>query len=111
MSWIIAVPLFWISWFVFVVLGAVPKALDYERNGVPDDERYGVSIVPGIPVFPMLIWIVWGISSPVIADMIVWLHIVLLGFSVVIIGYYTVRLRRLRSKRERSAESVNSAAD
>ena len=94
MSWLIAVPLFFASWFFFVVLGAGPKAIEKERKGAPEDQRHGVSIAPGFPVFPIVAWALWCSASPFVAKIVVWLHIALLVFSCEMIIYCIIQLRR-----------------
>lgn len=105
MSWWIAVPVFFTSWFLFVVLGAGPKAIEYERNGVPEDQRHGVSVAPAFPVFPAIAWLLWGIWPAFAARAIFWLHVVLLVFSLAMIVYYQIQLRRVHAARIAETES------
>jgi len=93
------------SWFFFVVLGAGPKAIEYERNRVPEDQRHGVSFVPAFPLFPAIAWLLWGIWPPFAANAIFWLHIALLVFSISMTIYYQVQFRRVHAARNAETEN------
>jgi hypothetical protein len=54
-SWLLLVFLF-ATWFVWVIACAAEKAVDGARRGLPEGQRGGVSILPGIPVFPLVFW-------------------------------------------------------
>ena len=110
MSWWIAVPVFFTSWFFFVALGAGPKAIENERNGVPIDQRHGVSIAPGFPVFPAIAWLAWALSPVTAATAIFWVHIALLIFSVAMFIYYVLKLRRIKFERLSGADTDHSNA-
>ena len=105
MSWWIAVPLFFASWFFAVASGAGPTAIENERNDVPENERSGVSIAPIFPLFPLIAWLIWGVSPVLVANVIVGLHIVIVVISIAMSAYYMVLLRRLRSTKKRRTES------
>jgi len=50
----------WLLWFDACVIGG---AADAARRGIPEGERGGSSILPGIPVFPLTFWgIAWVID-------------------------------------------------
>jgi len=54
-SWVLLVFLFvvWILW-LFSCMAEV--AVAEARRGIPEGERRGVSILPGIPIFPLAFW-------------------------------------------------------
>ena len=57
-------PLFLILvWGLWVMGCASQRAVEDARRGVPEEQRGGVSIFPGIPVFPLAFWgIAWIID-------------------------------------------------
>jgi uncharacterized membrane protein YcjF (UPF0283 family) len=64
-SWLLPLFLF-ATWFVWIVACSAEKAVDEARRGVQENQRGGVSIVPGIPLFPLAFW---GIA--LLADFII----------------------------------------
>jgi uncharacterized membrane protein YcjF (UPF0283 family) len=44
------------TWFVEIVACAAEKAVDGARRGLPEGKRGGVSILPGIVIFPLVFW-------------------------------------------------------
>lgn len=54
-SWILLAFLFFI-WILWLFACMAEVALSEARRGVPEDKRRGVSILPGIPVFPLAFW-------------------------------------------------------
>jgi hypothetical protein len=54
-SFVLPVFLF-VTWFVWIIACAAEKAVDGARRGLPEGKRGGVSILPGIPIFPLFFW-------------------------------------------------------
>jgi len=44
------------TWFVWIIACAAEKAVEGARRGLPEGQRGGVSILPGIPIFPLAFW-------------------------------------------------------
>ncbi len=44
------------AWVAWVMAGVAGIALEDARLGVPEAERRGVSILPAIPLFPLVVW-------------------------------------------------------
>ncbi len=64
-QWLLPVFIFavWLLWHVACVLGA---AREDARQPLPEGQRRGVSILPGIPVFPLVFWgLAWAIDQVV----------------------------------------------
>ena len=65
LQWLLPVLIFavWSLWHVACVLGA---ALKDARQPLPEGRRRAVSILPGIPVFPLAFWgLAWAIDQVV----------------------------------------------
>jgi len=65
LQWLLPVLIFavWSLWHVACVLGA---ALKDARQPLPEGQRRAVSILPGIPVFPLAFWgLAWAIDQVV----------------------------------------------
>lgn len=45
------------AWSVWIIACCAEKAVDEKRRGIPREQRGGVSIAPGIPIFPLLFWL------------------------------------------------------
>ena len=45
-----------LTWFVWVIACAAESSLRKARQGIPEEERGGVSILPGFPLFPLVAW-------------------------------------------------------
>ena len=61
-SWLLASFIF-VVWSLSIVAAVVQRAADDARDGTPEGQRGGVSILPGIPVFPIALWgIAWLID-------------------------------------------------
>lgn len=43
-------------WMLWLFACLLDKAVQDDRLGIPPGERHGVSIAPGIPVFPLAFW-------------------------------------------------------
>ena len=43
-------------WVLWLFASMAEVAVSEARKGVPEGERRGVSLLPGIPVFPLLFW-------------------------------------------------------
>jgi hypothetical protein len=88
-----------LSWFAFVLTPVWEKAIEDERNSVPESERCRTSIFPGFPVMPLLFWgLAWlldRIISPWGFRSILILHLILLVVSVFVIVRDVLRLRRI----------------
>lgn len=44
------------SWFALSLAPCGKLAIEDAQNKVPADKRRGVSIVPGLPAFPLILW-------------------------------------------------------
>jgi hypothetical protein len=53
--WLLPLYLFAI-WFVWIIACAAEKAVEDARRGVLEEQRGGVSILPGMPLFPLIFW-------------------------------------------------------
>ncbi|QDT99910.1 hypothetical protein [Gimesia aquarii] len=53
--WVFPILIFatWIVWCGACISG---KAVHDARHGIPDDQRSGTSILPGIPIIPLIFW-------------------------------------------------------
>lgn len=61
-SWLLALFIL-VVWCLWAVAAAAQCAAEQARHGVPEGQRSGVSILPVIPVFPMVLWgIAWLID-------------------------------------------------
>ena len=59
-AWILPILIF-LVWFLWVAACAGESNLRSAKKGVPPDQRPGTSILPGIPLFPLMFWgIAWG---------------------------------------------------
>ncbi len=54
-SWILLAFLL-LVWFLWVFASAAEVAVAEARRGIPEEERRGISVFPGFPVFPVAIW-------------------------------------------------------
>lgn len=54
-AWVLLLMLF-VAWTLWLFACTTEVALSEARKGIPEEERRGVSILPGIPVFPLLFW-------------------------------------------------------
>jgi hypothetical protein len=89
------------SWFALLIIPAGKLAIEDARNNVPKEKRRGTSILPGFPIFPL---IVWGIAialnhfiSPWGSWSILGIHGVLLIVSLLIIVRDILRLKRTKA--------------
>jgi hypothetical protein len=98
-SLLMEVTLVWLAWGVAAI---VERGLSDQRQGVPDPDRHGVSLVPILPVFPLAAW-----SFAILVDRVVapWgtravasTHALL---GVVFVGAAARDLLRLRALRRR----------
>ena len=70
-SWILLLFLF-VTWFVWIIACAIDKAVDEAGRGLPEEQRGGVSILPGIPVFPLAFWSIALLIDLVVAPWGIW---------------------------------------
>lgn len=56
-SWILPV-LISVTWVAWAVACAAERAVEDLRRSIPAAERGGVSIVPVLPLFPLVLWLV-----------------------------------------------------
>jgi hypothetical protein len=54
-SWPLLVFIF-LVWCLWLIASVFQRAVADARRGVPEHERGGVSVLPGIPVFPLAFW-------------------------------------------------------
>ncbi len=54
-SWILLAFLL-LVWFLWVFACAAQAALAEARRGIPEEERSGISVFPGFPLFPLAFW-------------------------------------------------------
>lgn len=54
-TWILLVCLI-LVWILWLAACMAEVALSEAKRGVPEDQRRGVSIFPGFPIFPLLFW-------------------------------------------------------
>lgn len=112
MHWLIVVPVVFAAWFFLLILPAGPRAIEAERQGIPEDERdAGVLIAPMFPLFPMVLIVLWAISNTFFAALIFWAHVVILSCAFCLAAYYTFRLRRTHFKRITSANSSDASEE
>ena len=88
-------------WVLWLFASMAEVAVSEARKGIPEGERRQVSLLPGIPVFPLLFWGIallfdW-ISSPWGTLVIVGVHIILGIFWAVSIIRYTRALAQIDS--------------
>lgn len=57
MSWLLALFIL-VVWCLWVVAAAAQRAAEDARRGIPEGQRGGVSILPVIPVFPVVLWVI-----------------------------------------------------
>ena len=78
-----------LSWFVLVITPTGKLAIEDVKAGVPEDERRGVSIMPGFPLFPLFFWgLAYGIDRfihPWGSISILVLHIVAFIWAIVVL--------------------------
>ena len=61
-QWLLPVLIF-LVWFVWIGACGLGVAVEDARRGVPEGERRGTSIFPGMPFFPLVFWgIAWAID-------------------------------------------------
>ncbi len=54
-SWILLAFLL-LVWFLWVFACAAGVAVADARRGIPEEERRGISVLPGFPLFPLMFW-------------------------------------------------------
>jgi hypothetical protein len=54
-SWLLA-SLIFVVWCLWAVAAVAQRPTEDARRGTPAGQRGGVSILPGIPVFPVVLW-------------------------------------------------------
>ncbi len=62
MDWLF--PVFILSvWMLWAMAGITRIAAEDAERGIPEPERRGVSLLPGIPLFPLAAWgLAWAID-------------------------------------------------
>lgn len=64
-QWLIPVFVFFV-WFLWIGACAAEAAVEDARRGTPEGERHGVSILPGMPVFPLAFWgVAWAVDRAI----------------------------------------------
>lgn len=96
-AWIL--PLFILAvWLLALFAAVVGRSAEDARRGVPEEERGGVSFLPGIPLFPLtfwgLAWVVDRFAGPWGTATVGGAHVV---FAGVILFYLGRDVRDLRS--------------
>ena len=88
------------NWLAFLLIPAGKLAIEDARNNVPKDKRRGTSILPGFPIFPLIVWgiaiVLKHFTSPWGTWSILGFHGVLLLVPLSIIGRDILRLKRIR---------------
>ena len=54
-AWVLLLLLF-VAWFLWLLACMAEVALSEASKGIPEGERRGVSILPGMPLFPLVFW-------------------------------------------------------
>jgi hypothetical protein len=54
-AWALLILLF-VAWTLWLFACMAEVALAEARKGIPEAERRGVSILPGMPIFPLVFW-------------------------------------------------------
>jgi len=100
-SWLLLVFLF-ATWFVWTIACAAEKAVHGARCGLPEGKRGGVSVLPGIPIFPLAFWGIALLIDLVVAPWGTWgialAHAVFLVLLLVSIVRNWFRLASLEKK-------------
>ena len=98
MPWPLLLAFLFLTWCMNLVAAAAAKCADEAARGVPKDKRGGVSILPVIPLFPLVFFclakLVDGRYGPWGTRVVGGLHAVLL---VVFLGSIVWEWRKLRS--------------
>ena len=82
----------WVLWLIACVAqAAVSDAL----RGVPDDQRRGVSVLPGYPLFPLALW---GAALLINRLMDPWGTLIIGGAHIVLGGMWGVSIYRDRKR-------------
>lgn len=96
-----------ISWLFYAFVPAIPKAIEDEKNGVTaDEDRQKTSFLPMFPIMPLLIW--GGVSLvPKTAQfwtlrIVLYLHIILFFYSIIILIKGIIELNRIQKEREKA---------
>ena len=78
-----------VVYFIFSIAGAYDKWRAEALAGKPESDSSGVSILPGIPLFPILAWIFTWLSNKYISEhsftISFYLHLLLLLVSIFLI--------------------------
>lgn len=90
------------AWLLFTIVPAGRLAIEEELRGVAPESRRGVSLLPGFPLFPLLVWgIGWGLSAWLtehIASVLLYLHVGMVFVCGLVILRDFRKLRRIRAK-------------
>jgi len=88
-----------VAWLAFAVVPAGPKAIEDAKQGVPDDQTQGTSIMPLFPVLPLAMWgIAWLINRRYATWGnwgMLWLHAAILLLSLIFIVRDIIRLKAI----------------
>ena len=95
MSWWLLLLIITLTWCLVVVLALAGASLDHVRAKTPDSERSHVSVVPLLPICPMLFF-----GAAKLLDLMVWpwgtriifgMHLALAGVVVVLFVIHLLR--------------------
>jgi hypothetical protein len=89
-SWVLLVFLF-VVWILWLCSCMAEVAVAEARRGIPEGERRGVSILPGIPIFPLALWGVALLGDWLVAP---WGTIAIAGLHLVLGIIWAVSLVR-----------------
>ena len=90
-----------VAWLLFTIVPAGRLAIEDELRGVAPESRRGVSLLPGFPLFPLLVWgIGWGLTAWLtehVASVLLYLHIGMAFVCGSVILRDFLKLRRIRA--------------
>jgi hypothetical protein len=98
-------PILFLVWFLVVVDKLLWTTIVQIRNGVPADQRTGVSIVPELPLNPLLFW---GVAALINRSFDPWGTRLVLAFHLIIGVVSIARIIRSRITL-RTLESTSSS--
>ncbi len=92
-SWQLALFIFAV-WCLWAVAGAAERAADEARRGIPREIRGGISILPVIPVFPVVLWAIAWLIDLVVSPWGTWTIGIAHGVFAVCLAVSLVRNAR-----------------
>ncbi len=96
---ILAPIILFVTWLAIVIAPLYSYALEDLKNGVPKDQRRGVSIFPGFPFMPLMFWgLAWLIDLWISAwgtRVIALGHAAIFIFAVFMIVRNIMRIRKI----------------